>query len=99
MLSPSDAGRYLDLRQLGRLPFHDRDATRGCPFVVSKSSFQIARLLEIVDEDVENVVKRLFAPGPVAKEVAKVGFAGLAVRANQCGSHRHLVEGLVPDFL
>jgi hypothetical protein len=51
MLRPADAGRYFDLRQLGRLSFNDRDATCMCPLVVSKSSFQIARRQEVVDED------------------------------------------------
>ena len=86
MLGPADAGRYFDLRQLGRLSFNDRDAACMCPFVVSKSSFQIARLQEVVDEDVEDIVKHLFAPGPVAKEVAKVCFAGLAVGATSAGA-------------
>jgi len=56
MLGPADAGRYFNLRQLGCLSFHHRDATCVCPFVVSKSSFQIARFQEVVDEDFKDIV-------------------------------------------
>lgn len=75
MLSPADAGRYFDLRQLGRLSCHHRDATCICPVVMSESAFQIAQFQEVVDEDVEDIVKRIFAPTPVAKEVSKIRFA------------------------
>src|ERR1035441_6196522 len=98
MFGPADAGRHFDLRQLGSLTFHHRNASRMCPSVVSKSSFQIARFQEVVDEWFKNIVKGILAPSPVTKEVAKVCGAGIAVGTDKRRSHWHLIEGLIPDL-
>ncbi len=58
---------------------------------MSESAFQIARFQEVVDEDVEDIVKRIFAPTPVAKEVAKIRFAGIGVGTDERRSYRRCI--------
>lgn len=63
-----------------------------------QTSFYIARLQEVIDEDVEDIVKRVLAPSPMPEEVTKIRFAGVAVGTHERRGDRHLIERLIPDF-
>src|SRR5882757_10422041 len=67
--------------------------------VMRKAAGEITLLHEIVGEGLEHVVERVLAMRPVAQEMADIGPAAVARRADQRRRHLYLVEGLVPDVV
>src|SRR6266700_1938399 len=65
VLRPANAGWYFNGRECGSKSLHHRLAACVGTFVVGKTSFEIARLEEIVHEDFKNIVKRMLAPRPM----------------------------------
>ena len=67
--------------------------------VMSEAAGQIAGPEEIVREGVEDIVEGVLAMRPVLEKMGDIRLAALPGRTDEELRHRHLVKGLVPDFV
>src|SRR5215217_3249743 len=98
-LAPPDAGRRIDLRQVGRAIADDIQPRFVSADVPVEPALKVARLHEIVHPEVEVLVEQAGLVRPVVEEMAEVSLTGLPVLAYQGGSPWLLVESLVPDLV